>query len=116
MHHVDYLGNVSAQIEYSKLSTRWNFPDYWYSITRSFPDGHGGLRTFQLVLIDTVVLVGNSDLLANKFDELPGPDDEELAASQYTWIEQQLSSSTADYLWVGGGLHPAFLILCTNSL
>lgn len=52
-------------------------------------------------MIDTVNLAGLSS------DEcrgcpLPGPGNLTAAADQWSWIEQQLKSSTADFLWVAG--------------
>merc|ERR1712054_190505 len=54
-------------------------------------------------------MVGNSDRINADGsvteltgDQLPGPADASLAAEQMAWLEQRMSSSTADYLWVGG--------------
>jgi len=100
----DHHGNVQAQIDYSSKSGRWNFPSQYYSLTETAPDG----ATVQIVMIDTVELSGNSQLDAlddSKFlkgSELPGPANLTAAASQLDWIKQTLSSSTADFLIVGG--------------
>ncbi|EGD77126.1 type 5 acid phosphatase [Salpingoeca rosetta] len=98
----DHLGNITAQIEYSKISSRWTMPDTHYKRTFSFNSGKGGNTTLDLIMIDTVLLAGNSDLLPDKFGELPGPADPELAETQWQFIEQSIKESTADYLWVGG--------------
>ena len=61
----------------------------------------GSNATVQLVLIDTVLLAGLTDL----FDPaVPprGPPSVSHAESQWSWIENTLSSSTADWLLVGG--------------
>jgi len=94
----DHNGNVSAQIQYSGVSERWNFPDYYYY--KEFPidsDGH----TVGLVMIDTVQLCGNSD-----HDVLglqpKGPLDVSSAEKQWDFIEKSLNASKADYLFVAG--------------
>ena len=51
----DYHGSVDAQIEYSKKSPRWSFPQPYYTFT----DG-----PVQFIMIDTVILSGNSDRLS----------------------------------------------------
>lgn len=98
----DYLGNVSAQVAYSNVSPRWHFPSLYYK--KSLAPAGGGHPTVDLIFIDTVVLAGNSDLQEDEFAPLTGPDPgfEELAAMQWTWIEEQLSNSTADYLFTVG--------------
>ena len=52
----DHEGNVEAQIDYSRLSTRWRFPSEWY--TRRFTFGVGGVAgvvepvSVQIVFMD----------------------------------------------------------------
>jgi len=53
----DHYGNVTGEIEYSNHSSRWRFPDYWYSHSFKVP---GTNYTLQLVMIDTVLLDGIS--------------------------------------------------------
>ncbi|XP_078371357.1 tartrate-resistant acid phosphatase type 5-like [Oculina patagonica] len=94
----DHYGNVSAQIAYSSRSKRWNFPNFYYTKSWKIP---GSDKDLQLVLIDTVLLCGNSG-----DDELhaqpEGPESIEDAEDQWDWLESTLRSSTAHYLIVGG--------------
>ena len=53
----DHHRNVSGEIDYTRLSKRWNFPDYYHSHVFSIP---GTSKTLQIVLIDTILLCGNS--------------------------------------------------------
>jgi len=97
----DHYGNVSAEIAYSSLSSRWIFPSLYYTFTKTTSDG----LTIQFVMIDTVILTGNSDLpgggqLAG--DALPGPANVAEADAQWTWINKTLATSTADFLIVAG--------------
>eukprot|EP00054_Salpingoeca_dolichothecata_P003394 m.26786 g.26786 ORF g.26786 m.26786 type:complete len:331 (-) comp13821_c0_seq1:113-1105(-) len=100
----DHLGNVSAQIAYSQLSTRWNYPDYYYTTSHSFEDD-GKNVTIDLIFIDTVLLAGNSDDAVteeNPHPQPPGPKDAKVAETQWQWLKDQMSASKADYLWVAG--------------
>lgn len=63
----------------------------------------------EVLLFDSVLMVGNSDqinedgsLTELRGDQLPRAPDPKLAAEQMSWLEERMSSSTADYLWVGG--------------
>jgi len=103
----DHLGNVTAQIEYSKISERWSFPTEYYTFTETGGDG----STVQFVMIDTVILGGGSEVLHPVTDEivrelhgneLPGPSDQAKADAQLAWIASTIASSTADYLLVAG--------------
>merc|ERR1712000_652656 len=98
----DHLGNVQAQIDYSKKSSRWSFPSLYYTFSKTAPDG----ATVQIVMIDTVKLSGQSsnaeDSLRLKGCELPGPANLTAAQSQLQWIDETLAASTADYVIVAG--------------
>jgi phosphodiesterase/alkaline phosphatase D-like protein len=93
----DHRGNVSAEIAYTQLSKRWNYPSLYYTFTEG---------PVQFVMIDTVVLSGNCHV-ENSDDELagnklPGPADSALADSQMQWIEKTLNASKAEYVVVAG--------------
>ncbi|GFO04675.1 tartrate-resistant acid phosphatase type 5 [Plakobranchus ocellatus] len=94
----DHYGNVTAQIQYSKLSKRWNFPDYYYYKEFAIP---GSSKMLGVVFIDTILLCGNTeeDGLAtqpdNKYDRLQ-------AEEQWNFINKTLQKSKADYLLVAG--------------
>ena len=103
----DHGGNVTAQIDYSSVSKRWDYPSLYYTFTETAQDG----TTVQYVMIDTVVLSGNSLVLHPDTGaiereltghELPGPADEVAATTQLAWIEATLKASTADFLVVAG--------------
>ncbi|XP_029914256.1 tartrate-resistant acid phosphatase type 5a [Myripristis murdjan] len=93
----DHAGNVKAQIEYSHRSDRWNFPAYYYELNFHIPNTQ---RTLSIIMLDTVMLCGNSD---DYVDEKPrGPLDAVNANRQLTWLQQRLAQSKADYLLVAG--------------
>lgn len=102
----DHYGNVTAQIARSEISKRWVFPDLWYTFTK----GGNGLPTVQFIMIDTVVLSGNSDVRDEQGNlvselpgsKLPGASNKDLADQQLVWLNQTLEASTADYIIVGG--------------
>lgn len=115
----DHYGNVSAQIEYTKVSKRWNFPTYYYNMVETGPAA--GSPTVELVFIDTVLLSGLSDVhdedgnIVRELDgnELPGPADKAGADTQLAWLETTLAKSTADYLIVTG--HYPIYSICEHG-
>jgi len=97
----DHRGSVDAQIGYrSSKVTRWVFPDYWYSFTKDI----GGGMTAEFIMIDTVLLAGESfhDIENNVFVSATGPKNLQKARSQWTWMEEKMRDSTADFLFVAG--------------
>ena len=63
---------MSAEIAYSALSPRWTFPNYWYSKTYTI-NTPSGAQTLELVIIDTVILSGNTDHDGGHSATPPGP-------------------------------------------
>ncbi|UJR16222.1 hypothetical protein I4U23_003132 [Adineta vaga] len=96
----DHLGNVSAQIEYGKLSKRWIFPDYFYTFSLWQSDQQKKLIDF--IMIDTVLLCGGTNLSDWEHAPLRGPENSYVADLYWQWIEEQLRQSTAPYLIVSG--------------
>lgn len=101
----DWNGNVSAQIEYSALSTRWNYPNYWHDFEETFTGSDGEEYTFQLVMIDTVIGVGQVDDHDDPNSGISGKNQvvpQSVKDEQTAWISETLANSTADFLWVAG--------------
>jgi tartrate-resistant acid phosphatase type 5 len=107
----DHGGNVSAQIAYGSdglHKTRWVYPDWYYNVTETLPIPGGKTVEFEVLLFDSVIGLGNSDVTLEdgsvhelNGDELPGPSDPPRAEKQWEWLEARMKASTADYLWVG---------------
>jgi tartrate-resistant acid phosphatase type 5 len=96
----DHKGSVESQIAYTNQSTRWTFPDYWYSFTKQFSTPSGDKVSVQFVMIDTVLLSGS---LNDDDDDGPNSDiDMEIASAQWDWIHSTLKSSVADWVFVAG--------------
>jgi len=89
----DHHGNVTGEVEYSKLSSRWVFPSLYYTIVVPV-EGF----TVQFVFIDTIVLAG----LWDQEPQPRGPSDIVNAQKQWQWIESTLQASKADWLFVVG--------------
>ncbi|XP_036404913.1 tartrate-resistant acid phosphatase type 5a [Megalops cyprinoides] len=93
----DHAGNVTAQIEYSSRSERWHFPCHYYELNFRVPRTDS---TLTILMVDTVLLCGNSDDFA---DEKPrGPLDAVAANRQLRWLHQRMERSKADFLLVAG--------------
>jgi acid phosphatase len=94
----DYVGNAQADIEYSKLSTRWKMPDRYYTHTEKINDTSDVL----FVHIDTSPFITdyrNNDSIYHVL----GQD----IHKQLKWIDSVLASSRA--LWkIVVGHHPIY--------
>jgi predicted MPP superfamily phosphohydrolase len=101
----DHKGNVTAQLEYTTVDPtgRWIFPkEYHAHIYQA-----NNVRV-HIILLDTVELSDVSDTHLSKnegddgyFDTIPMAE-KSVAQEQWDWLESQLSTSTADYILVGG--------------
>uniref|UniRef100_A0A914DUQ1 Tartrate-resistant acid phosphatase type 5 n=1 Tax=Acrobeloides nanus TaxID=290746 RepID=A0A914DUQ1_9BILA len=105
----DYLGNVSAQIDYTNYSNIWTYPDFYYQASYKF--GADQNSSIDLFMIDTMILCGNTndvdgsgiiDWIFSKHKDADAPPDIEAANRQLSWLEEQLSKSTADFVFVVG--------------
>ncbi|KAK6187701.1 hypothetical protein SNE40_005667 [Patella caerulea] len=88
----DYYGNISAQIAYTKISKRWNFPDLYHLQSFTIP---GTSDTIDILMIDTVLLCESHDTTERDI--------------QWEWIERNLKNSDAKYLFTAGH-HPIYSI------
>lgn len=102
----DHFGNVSAQVEYTKHSSRWYFPSLYYKKTVEF--NHTKIEFLQ---IDTITLCGNTkdvqnggffDMLKNESHDPQGPLNKTYAEDQWAWLEHELNSTDAEYVIVSG--------------
>ncbi|XP_069460307.1 tartrate-resistant acid phosphatase type 5 [Ambystoma mexicanum] len=93
----DHNGNVSAQIAYTNVSKRWNFPDYYYDLKFTIPSTNVSVG---VLMIDTVTLCGNSDDFQSQQPEKPL--NQEVATRQLDWLRKKMAESQDDYLLVAG--------------
>ncbi|KAM9312062.1 tartrate-resistant acid phosphatase type 5 [Gastrophryne carolinensis] len=93
----DHNGNVTAQLAYSNVSSRWNYPDLYYDLSFKIPSTN---LTVRLLLLDTIVMCGNSD---DFHSEQPlGASNTKMADDQLAWLMEKLESAKEDYLLVAG--------------
>jgi len=97
----DYHGNITAQIEYTNLDStnRWNYPDWYYNV--KFMDGK-----IELLMIDTSALQNYTEFDSDHWGDIE-IESTDRRTPQYKWIEEILSTSTAEMLIVAGH-YPVF--------
>jgi len=76
----DWEGNTTAQILYSKVDTRWNLPDLYFTVLFQIDPQ----TTMRILFIDTVQLSTSS------------------GKKQLQWIQTTLNQSTANWVFVVG--------------
>jgi tartrate-resistant acid phosphatase type 5 len=95
----DYRGNCQAQIDYGKVSRRWNMPARYFGRTEAIP----GASMVEMLYIDTCPFVTKYATDERMAAEIKSQD----AASQLAWIDERLSKSTAPWKIVIGH-HPIY--------
>jgi acid phosphatase len=95
----DYRGNVQAQLDYSKTSSRWRLPARYYQETTALPDG-GKADFFYL---DTSPFIQR--YIGTKVD-ISGQDSQ----LQLEWLDAALGASTAQWKIVIGH-HPIYTVV-----
>lgn len=104
----DYLGNVSAQLAYFNKSNRWILPDNFYNVdinvNHSTSDENSAKKLIHVMMIDTVLLCGISDTIADFDLDLKGKE-KEISDFYFNWIEDELIKISADkvpYIIIAG--------------
>jgi len=95
----DYRGNSQAQLDYSKVNTRWNMPDRYFVRNEQIPGGGPA----DLIYIDTNPFIHSYAKDLRMGEQIRSQD----SAKQLGWIEEQLAKSTAPWKIVIGH-HPIY--------
>lgn len=95
----DYMGNVQAEIDYSKVSKRWTLPARYYSENIELKDGKGSVALF---FTDTSPLMPDYYKL-KIYHNVIGQD----TTAQLAWLKNELASSGARWKIVFGH-HPVY--------
>jgi len=93
----DHYGNISGQIAYSNHSSRWHFPDLWYSMQITGPDYNA-----TVIMIDTVMLCGNTNYDESSHGQPNGKTSQYMVNEQLEFIEQKLAGNRNQYIFVAG--------------
>ena len=102
----DWKGNVLAEIDYTEVSTRWEFPHFYYTKRYLIP---GGKDTVAFIMIDTVLLCGITDDSDTQRQPSP-PIDQQAVELQFNWIEDQLKDTINDTYVIVAGHYPVWSI------
>ncbi|WP_341227755.1 tartrate-resistant acid phosphatase type 5 family protein [uncultured Arcticibacterium sp.] len=95
----DYRGNMQAEIDYTKISKRWNMPAAYYSFEQELEDGSKALFVF----VDTNPL--NDEYYGEeKYASKVATQD---TTKQIIWLKKTLEESNADWKIVTGH-HPLY--------
>ena len=95
----DYRGNCDAQVEYTKLSSRWKMPARYYKQSHVVASG----ITADLFYLDTNPMI-KSYRGATTFGQHVGTQDEK---AQLAWFKKELAASKAEWKLVFGH-HPIY--------
>jgi tartrate-resistant acid phosphatase type 5 len=98
----DHYGNASAQIEYTKHSSKWILPDYNYSI--SIKTNNGAQDLIHILMLDTVILCGNT-IIEGGQPVFASKRDKKISNQYFEDLRNKLSvisNSSAPYILVAG--------------
>lgn len=98
----DYRGNPQAEIDYTRISRRWQMPARYF--TRSWDAGEDSGVKAQFFFIDTSPMIEDYRAQPDKYavaDQDP--------AAQLRWLEDELKKSTARWKIVVGH-HPVYTV------
>lgn len=97
----DYEGSVQAQIDYSKISRRWEMPDRYFERLIEIDKG----KFLQLLVIDTNPFVTKYKANPEKYFGINDQDTNE----QLNWIETKLANNDPKIVWkIVVGHHPLY--------
>ena len=98
----DYYGNIQAQIDYSKISRRWNLPSNYYKETVELKDGSKLL----LIFIDTSPFINS---YYSKGKEMAEKVKQQDTIAQKKWLMETLQEADASIKWkIVIGHHPMY--------
>jgi acid phosphatase len=99
----DYRGNVQAQLDYSKISTRWRLPARYYVDSQTLPDG----TAVDFFYVDTSPFIR---AYIGSRTNITGQDTD----AQLAWLDNALSASIAPWKIVIGH-HPIYTALAAED-
>lgn len=98
----DYRGNIQAEIDYSKISRRWQMPATYYSKKIKLKNDEELL----LVVMDTNPFI---DAYYGKEDEMEKNVRSQDTAAQRQWLQKTLSDTSSSVKWkIVVGHHPMY--------
>ncbi len=99
----DYKGNVDAEVDYTKISRRWNLPARYYS--KKVLINEDSTKEILLVFLDTTPLISQYYHSRDHADNVKSQD----TAAQRIWLEQVLSDPSPNIKWkFVFGHHPLY--------
>ncbi|CDS92021.1 metallophosphoesterase [Sphingobacterium faecium] len=97
----DYRGNISAQIDYTQISRRWNMPSPYFKKKFKLEDG----STLLMVFMDTNPFIESYHHNDGKYPDLAQQD----TVAQKKWLIETLSDTDPAIKWkVVVGHHPLY--------
>lgn len=97
----DYEGDINAQIDYTKISRRWELPSTYYEKMIRIADE----KWLQLLVIDTTPMVESYKSQTEKFPQISLQDSEK----QIEWLKEKLSNNNPKIAWkIVVGHHPLY--------